>query len=166
MNYKISNLKIIIKEQVVDDIRKYYWLNIKYETGGILLGKFNRESKSIEISEIYELKINFFSKVLYKRCAKKAQKIIDKRWKETQGTINYIGEWHTHPNMLALPSKVDINSLKEINEKVKKILPCTILMIAGKDEKISLIVQNGNIIEMKILSKEEVEKNKKCMRIQ
>lgn len=166
MNYKINNLKIIIKEQVVDDIRKYYWLNIKYETGGILLGKFNRESKSIEISEIYELKINFFSKVLYKRCAKKAQKIINKRWKETQGTINYIGEWHTHPNMLALPSKIDINSLKEINEKVKKILPGTILMIAGKDEKVSLIVQNGNIIEMKILSKEEGEKNIKCMRIQ
>ena len=153
MNYEINNLKIIVKDEVIDNIKKSYWSNLKYETGGILLGKFNRKNKLIEISEVYELKTNLFSKILYKRNARKAQKIINKRWKETEGIINYIGEWHTHPNMLAHPSGTDINSLKEIHDKVKRVLPGTILIIAGKDENINLIVQSGDIIEMRILSK-------------
>lgn len=158
MNYEINNLKIIVKDEVIDNIKKSYWSNLKYETGGILLGKFNRKNKLIEISEVYELKTNLFSKILYKRNARKAQKIINKRWKETEGIINYIGEWHTHPNMLAHPSGTDINSLKEIHDKVKRVLPGTILIIAGKDENINLIVQSGDIIEMRILSKEKERK--------
>ena len=158
MNYEINNLKIIVKNEVIDNIKKFYWSNLKYETGGILLGKFNRKNKLIEISEVYELKTSLFSKILYKRNARKAQKIINKRWKETEGIINYIGEWHTHPNMLAHPSGTDINSLKEIHDKVKNVLPGTILIIAGKDENINLIVQSGDIIEMRILSKEKGRK--------
>ena len=158
MNYEINNLKIIVKDEVIDNIKKSYWSNLKYETGGILLGKFNRKNKLIEISEVYELKTNLFSKILYKRNARKAQKIINKRWKETEGIRNYIGEWHTHPNMLAHPSGTDINSLKEIHDKVKRVLPGTILIIAGKDENINLIVQSGDIIEMRILSKEKERK--------
>ena len=158
MNYEINNLKIIVKDEVIDNIKKSYWSNLKYETGGILLGKFNRKNKLIEISEVYELKTNLFTKILYKRNARKAQKIINKRWKETEGIINYIGEWHTHPNMLAHPSGTDINSLKEIHDKVKRVLPGTILIIAGKDENINLIVQSGDIIEMRILSKEKERK--------
>lgn len=158
MNYEINNLKIIVKDEVIDNIKKTYWSNLKYETGGILLGKFNRKNKLIEISEVYELKTSLFSKILYKRNARKAQKIINKRWKETEGIINYIGEWHTHPNMLAHPSRTDINSLKEIYDKVKHVLPGTILIIAGKDENINLIVQSGDVIEMRILSKEKERK--------
>ena len=158
MYYIINDLKIIIKPEVFCDLKRYYYCNTKYETGGILLGKFNRNNGIIEIVEIYELKTNFFSTIFYKRNARKAQKIINKRWKETEGIINYIGEWHTHPNMLAHPSGTDINSLKEIHDKVKRVLPGTILIIAGKDENINLIVQSGDIIEMRILSKEKERK--------
>ena len=69
MNYEINNLKIIVKNEVIDNIKKFYWSNLKYETGGILLGKFNRKNKLIEISEVYELKTSLFSKILYKRNA-------------------------------------------------------------------------------------------------
>ena len=156
MNYDINNLKIIVNNEILSNIRRYYRSNIKYETGGILLGKFNKENRVIEITEIYELKTSLFSRILYKRSARKAQKIIDRRWHQTNGAINYIGEWHTHPNMQAIPSSTDINSLKEITEKVKGILPGTILIIAGKDEKINLIVQKGNVIRIKpLLTKRE-----------
>ena len=68
MNYEINNLKIIVKNEVIDNIKKFYWSNLKYETGGILLGKFNRKNKLIEISEVYELKTSLFSKILYNFC--------------------------------------------------------------------------------------------------
>ena len=60
--------------------------------------------------------------------------------------------------MLAHPSRTDINSLKEIYDKVKHVLPGTILIIAGKDENINLIVQSVDVIEMRILSKEKERK--------
>ena len=110
MYHIINNLKIIVKPEVISDLKRYYCSSIKYETGGILLGKFNRNNRVIEIVEVYELKTNFFSRIFYSRNARKAQKIIDKRWHETDGIINYVGEWHTHPCMQAIPSDTDINS--------------------------------------------------------
>ena len=157
MKYDINNLKIIVNDIIFDDIRRYYCSNTNYETGGILLGKFNKENRVVEITEVYELKTNFFSKILYKKSARKAQKIINRRWNETDGVINYIGEWHTHPNMKAVPSSTDINSLKEISEKVKGVLPGTILIIAGKENQTNLILQKDNVIWIQALMKEKEE---------
>lgn len=130
---------------------------LNYETGGILLGKFNKENRVVEITEVHELKTNFFSRILYKRSGRKAQKIINRRWNETNGVINYIGEWHTHPNMQAVPSSTDISSLKEITEKVKGVLPGTILIIAGKENQTNLILQKDNAIWIQSLLKEKEE---------
>ena len=155
MYHIINDLKITIKPEVLSDLKRYYYSNTKYETGGILLGKFNRNNRIIEIVEAYELKTNFFSRILYQRNTRKAQKIINKRWFETDGVINYVGEWHTHPCMQVSPSDTDIHSLKEITAKVKDSLPGTLLIIVGKDEKINLIVQREDVIEMQLLSEEE-----------
>lgn len=151
MNCVINNLRIIVNNEVIHNIKKYYHSNMKYETGGVLLGKFNRENRIIEITEVYEIKSNLFSRILYKRSARKAQKIINQRWRETEGRVNYIGEWHTHPNMPANPSSTDLKSLKEISQKVGHALLCTILIIVGRDEKINLIVQNDNVIKSQLL---------------
>ena len=56
--------------------------------------------------------------------------------------------------MLPIPSNTDIKSLREITEKVKEVLPGTILIIAGKGERVNLIVQNGDIVKIQSLSKE------------
>ena len=114
MYYIINGIKINIKSDVLSDLKKYYYASLKYETGGILLGKFNKENKVIEIAEVYEIKTNFFSRILYRRNAKKAQKIINKRWRQTDGVINYIGEWHTHSvnePILSITDKRLINQL-------------------------------------------------------
>ncbi len=57
--------------------------------------------------------------------------------------------------MQASPSETDIHSLKEITAKVRDSLPGTLLIIVGKDEKINLIVQRENTIEMQLLAEEE-----------
>lgn len=152
MNYTINGLKIIIKKDVISDIRTKYNFNTRYETGGIFLGKFSNENKVIEVIESHELKTTFFSQVFYRRNVKKAQKIIDKRWSESGGILNYVGEWHTHPNMQAYPSSTDISSLKKMAEKVENVLPGIILLIAGKDEMVNLIVQREGTIKMQLLS--------------
>ena len=85
MKYNINDLKIIVNDKILDDIRKYYCLNTNYETSGILLGKFNKENRVVEITEVHELKTNFFQKFCIKEVEEKRRKIINRRWHETNG---------------------------------------------------------------------------------
>lgn len=166
MIYKINGLKIVIRPEVITEINRYYHNNFNYEVGGILFGKFSRENKVIEIMEVCQVKSSFFSKILYKRDVKKAQRIIDKRWYETNGVLNYVGEWHTHPGMQAVPSVVDKNSLREIMMMVQDVLPGIVLLIAGKEDKINLVVQRENKTEMQLLYEDERGRDLYCIHIQ
>lgn len=44
---------------------------------------------------------------------------------------NYLGEWHSHPNHLPVPSPVDINSMYELLREEKNI-PFAILLVVKK----------------------------------
>lgn len=48
-----------------------------------------------------------------------AQKVINEKWQQSNGEINYLGEWHTHPEIIPKPSFLDRKLLKEclINNK-------------------------------------------------
>lgn len=147
MKYLINGLEIIINNKVLEKMTKIFELCKQSETGGILLGKFSRIKKIIEVDEIYEIKTNNSSRVTYKRNVEIAQKIIDRRWKETKGLLNYVGEWHTHPKMTALPSQIDIVTLTEIILKTESILPGTIMIIVGKNDELTITVGNRESIQ-------------------
>ena len=64
MKVSLNQIDIEIELEIVDKIKDYYSRSLKYETGGILLGKINRPGKKLKIIEIYEMKSSFFSRVL------------------------------------------------------------------------------------------------------
>ena len=35
-------------------------------------------------------------------------------WAASNGTVTYIGEWHTHPELTPNPSQIDLNSWKNL----------------------------------------------------
>ena len=142
MIYDINGIKIIIHKDVCCDLEKYYTENTK-EVGGILLGRFVNK-KTYEITEIVCVCCQNSTNTRYQRDVKTAQRIINKRWCETKGEINYLGEWHTHPGMSATPSFTDMKSICEIAEIVKCVLPVVILMIMGTDRKLSLSIKKEN----------------------
>lgn len=45
---------------------------------------------------------------------------------------NYLGEWHSHPNVTALPSATDINSMQEIVNDSAVGTPFAVLLIARR----------------------------------
>ncbi|RKI75419.1 hypothetical protein D7V90_22940 [bacterium 1xD42-87] len=147
MKYMINEIEIIINNKVLEDLNKLFEFCQRFETGGILLGKFSRKKKIIEVDEIHEIKATNSSCVTYRRNVDMAQKIIDKRWKETNGLLNYVGEWHTHPKMTALPSQADIFSLIDIISKTETILPGTIMIIVGNNGELTITVGNRETIQ-------------------
>lgn len=140
MIFKVNDITIIILEDVICELNKYYSDNAK-EVGGILLGRFVGKTM-YEITEIACISSKYSTKMHYQRDAKKAQSIINKRWSETGGEINYLGEWHTHPGMSPTPSAIDVRSLFVITEQVGHVLSVVVLIILGTNKKTSVNVSS------------------------
>lgn len=78
------------------------------EAGGILMGRFIKETKDIVVDGITTpMKGDVQSRYTFKRLSSLHQEILDAEWKKSKGTCNYLGEWHTHPEQDVEPSGVD-----------------------------------------------------------
>ena len=143
MIFRANEITIIIPEDIICELDRYYSGNEK-EVGGILLGRF-AGGIIYEVTEIACINFLHSTRINYRRDVKKAQNIINKRWRETNGEINYLGEWHTHPNMFATPSTTDMESLSAIMHKVGNVLPVVMLLILGANNKTSLNVRKENV---------------------
>ena len=139
--YNYNGLTIRLSNQVVNKLNSFYSSEKKYETGGILLGLFNHDF--IEITEAYKLKSDILSKFHYRRNTKLAQKLVDKRWTETNGVVNYLGEWHTHPEMSSTPSCVDKITLANVLFRLEDKIPGVVILILGKNKEITMMIGKG-----------------------
>jgi integrative and conjugative element protein (TIGR02256 family) len=107
---KIDGGKIKISKKALIHMKKFIQdNNYKKEAGGVLLGRYICNSLDIVIDEItipmWGDRRKWFS---FFRSRRPHQKVIDRLWQESEGTINYLGEWHTHPENTPAPSDTDI----------------------------------------------------------
>jgi len=58
---------------------------------------------------------------------------LDKIFEQTNGTVDYLGEWHSHPLAIG-PSKRDKDSIREIAHDTKYALPNPVMGICLKQE--------------------------------
>ncbi len=80
------------------------------EAGGTLLGR--------RIAGCLNVVIDAFtapagsdrrSRHAFFRSAEPHQRLVDQAWRDSGGTVNYLGEWHTHPEPCPRPSGVDLS---------------------------------------------------------
>lgn len=105
--------------------------NYNLETGGILIGTLNK-GPTITITDIttsqskdVRHKFRFF------RSADGHQSLMDQLWEESGYRKMYLGEWHTHPEAIPSPSKIDICGWKSIAKK-RQNTPWTLFVILGQ----------------------------------
>ena len=82
------------------------------ETGGLLIGKVESDCVMIRAATGPGPDAHHTS-TRFKRDGDYSQEILDSIVKQSGGTIDYIGEWHSHPYK-SQPSNTDINSMKWI----------------------------------------------------
>lgn len=103
-----STGKLLIERQLFDIILPYKQFKINaHEAGGILLGY--RRDPHIHITEATAPHPKD-SRARFRFLRHKAfhQRIALKRWKESDETLDYVGEWHTHPEDFPVPSAIDL----------------------------------------------------------
>jgi len=83
----------------------------KAEAGGVLIGRYIRESPDIVIDEVtVPMAGDRKRRFSFWRSRQPHQQVLDQSWLESGGTSTYLGEWHTHPENIPIPSDTDIKN--------------------------------------------------------
>lgn len=100
-----------LSKEADDVIRRFRQKGfIECEAGGILLGRFIQESSNIVIDQVtVPFNNDVCRRGYFHRQDQKHQQIINDIWLQSHGTCNYLGEWHTHPQVIPNPSDLDLS---------------------------------------------------------
>ncbi|EOU1913123.1 thiamine biosynthesis protein ThiF [Clostridium perfringens] len=104
------------------------------ETGGILLGNINKNNKTIYVTDIYIPKDSKYGPYLFTKGSYGTKEYLEHVLKSTGNIINYVGDWHTHPESSTNMSSKDKKSLLELKEYLKEYsYPAHIMIFNEKD---------------------------------
>lgn len=101
-------LNIELDHNLVNELLSYQQTHDNdFENGGILMGELYPKSNRIKITHILVCEHSKNSKYELELNIKCLQKQMDKIWDKSNGTITYLGDWHTHPESNPKPSYID-----------------------------------------------------------
>jgi len=111
----INNGKLKISFKALESFYQYQQDEpSKKEAGGLLLGRYIKNSNDIVIDKVtipfgHDIRKRYF----FLKKDLQHQIIIDQEWESSEGTCNYLGGWHTHPERTPSPSSFDIESWRK-----------------------------------------------------
>jgi integrative and conjugative element protein (TIGR02256 family) len=113
------------------------------ETGGVLAGYRNTCSWVIS-HPMAPSPQNRSGHRWLKRHRIDAQRFIDTVFDESNGTVNYLGEWHTHPVSCPSTSPEDRQMLRDLLRTSVLEIPFLIGIIVGNTGRIIIWCQSGD----------------------
>jgi integrative and conjugative element protein (TIGR02256 family) len=108
---------VVLSAEVVRTLVRYRqrfpW---QTEAGGILIGR--RRGNHIEVALATEpARHDRRSPYMFEREAFGHSEAATLAWRIGGGTVDYVGEWHTHPQKVPVPSSIDRREWKKIAEQ-------------------------------------------------
>ncbi|MBF8742173.1 Mov34/MPN/PAD-1 family protein [Pseudomonas guariconensis] len=126
-----SDRKILVEAEPLQTMDKYRQDRAdKAEAGGILLGY--RKGPYLHVVQATAPQItDQRSRYRFDRAAHYHQKIAMEQWRGSDSTIDYLGEWHTHPEIKPSPSNIDIGEWSKVIKRQSKPMMFLILGLSG-----------------------------------
>lgn len=151
-----NSIIVHIKPSVINTLWCYSQGDSDCEAGGILLGQKLILSEDYTISEIScPNQFDTRTRLGFIRSKKAAQRIINQRWRSSNGIVNYLGEWHTHPCPSPMPSMTDQILLRTIAREKSCVFTYYFMFILGCTGKLFVGVTSsaneGKLIDYKII---------------
>lgn len=153
MIFKINSQSVIkISNNVVSLFHEYRQIGTRdTEAGGVLLGRFIRFSKNIVVDHVTApMNRDIRRRYYFKKNRNDHQEAIQCIWEKSDGTCNYLGEWHTHPEPHPTPSGHDIKEWKKVLRDTICDSNELFFIIIGK-ESIGIWIGNRTSLEFKKL---------------
>ena len=130
---RIKNWTVIWNEGIIKKANEYRKNKLPNETGGIIVGYIDQFSKSIFIVDIRKEPGNSVSTPSsFQRELQGVSGDIGMIKNRTAHIVNYIGEWHSHPDRIsAEPSRDDYKQLKWVHDEMDLYGQPGIILIVG-----------------------------------
>lgn len=121
------------------------------ESGGILLGRFIKNTEDIVLDAISVPKeFDTQERCFFRREKEPHQTIINRYWGKTKGTGHYLGEWHTHPEDYPQPSSTDFKNWLELLQVASYYGTTLLYIIIGIKEIVVYQGFNQNLTIQKL----------------
>jgi integrative and conjugative element protein (TIGR02256 family) len=132
---KYENMIITVVETIIEEIRLRR--QVKYrdkESGGMVIGSIVNNSNEIELRDYTIPQLgDFQSRYRFIRKKKIHNAILQKKWMESEGTVMYMGEWHTHPENDPHYSLQDIRNWRKLLKESNTFSDHLFFLIGGID---------------------------------
>lgn len=120
---------LLIEPQVLERLASFRQMATSApEAGGILMG-YRRGPHTHVTEATIPTARDIQRRFGFIRHAAHHQRVALRRWKESGETMDYVGEWHTHPEDDPSPSRVDLRHWREIARASSKP---TAFLIVGR----------------------------------
>lgn len=113
------------------------------EAGGILLGM--RRGEHIHVTQLTSPgPEDRRTRTAFHRARRSHQDLALRQWRESGGVMDYLGEWHTHPEVGPSPSATD---LREWRTLLRSYDAALVFLIAGTQEQLWFGLGNGTWVQ-------------------
>lgn len=134
MIIQLNDVTVELTKSLLQKIKKYTQDEGKNESGGILLGGFVPSENKYIITDVSVPNSDDLSgPTFFVRNHVRAQEIINQCWMESDGKVNYLGEWHTHGCKNPRPSITDKQLLKMIISDQSNVWNEAFMLILGRN---------------------------------
>lgn len=123
--------KILIESFPLEEMDLYRQdASHKTEAGGIILGY--RRGTHLHVTQVTIPQISDKRhRYGFHRSAQHHQQVALKAWHASGNTMDYLGDWHTHPELHPSPSELDLNEWKKICSKRTSPMLFMIIGVSG-----------------------------------
>lgn len=117
-----KNSRVLVEDSVLRDVSAYRQVErAATEAGGILLG-YRRDAHLHVVMATAPGPSDTRSKFRFCRDDESHARIALSEWTKSGETMDYIGEWHTHPQSQPQPSTLDLSEWRNICTRRKEAM--------------------------------------------
>lgn len=132
MLFKANGFYLEIHNSLIKGIQNEMRRVGAFETGGLIIGEYSTDNSTAIVEKIiYPPENHFYEPCNFELDPKYSNKIIDEEWKQGR---RWLGNWHSHPNNSANPSRIDDNVMFDYANSEKANLPEAISLIIGGND--------------------------------
>lgn len=130
-----------------DEVRGVFERNVQVgdlpESGGVLLGTVHERGLLVTIATT-PTRLDRQLRYLFERLPFGHRAVAKRQWRQSAGTTRYIGEWHTHPQDIPVPSGIDLVEWQKLAKKRADQRPLLAVIVGRHDLHVELAHGNGH----------------------
>lgn len=139
-----KRILVNIDDKVLDVFRQHIQrLDSDAEAGGLLLGEVRGEHLNL-IDATFPTAEDLRARYSFERLPQGHEEVAQKMWTDSRGTVRYLGEWHSHPQNIPIPSGIDRSEWKRLASERKDKRSFLAVIVGKATLHVELVSSTGD----------------------